>query len=113
MSELLNNDGFMVLVGTLFGGVGLKLIETWLGRAKERVTEARFMREELRSEIDRLRDQLARADEEEARLDALVEDWRAKSYDLRDENRKLVTELTITLDKLKELEARMDNQRDQ
>lgn len=112
MQELLNNPGFIALTGTLFGGAGLKIIETWLGRAKERATEAKSMREELRKEIDSLREQLDKADAEEKRLESMVEEWRAKYYDLRDEHQKVVTELTIKLDRLKALEARVDREGD-
>lgn len=109
MKELLNNAGFIALVGTIFGGAGLKFIENWLGRAKERTTEAASIREELRKEIDNLRLQLERADSEEKRLEGLVEDWRAKYYDLRDEKQKVVTELTITLERLKRYEKGLDS----
>lgn len=108
MRELLNNDGFVALLGTIFGGAGLKIIESWLGRVKERATEAASMREELRREIESLRAQLIQADGEELRLEGLVEEWRQKYYDLRDEKQKVVTDLTITLDKLKILESRLE-----
>lgn len=101
MSDLFNNAGFVALVGTIFGGAGLKVIESWLGKAKERATEAQGIREELRKEIDNLRTQLERADAEEKRLEGLVEEWRAKYYDLRDEKQKVVTDLTIVMERLK------------
>lgn len=100
MQELLNNPGFVAIVGTVFGGVGLKVIEVWLGKAKERAAEAQSMRDELRKEIADLRSQLAKADEEERRLEALIEDWRSKYYDLRDEKQQVITELTILKDRL-------------
>lgn len=100
MSDLLNNAGFVALMGTIFGGVGLKVVEQWLGRAKERATEATAMREELRKEIDTLRAQLDKADAEEQRLEGLIEEWRGKYYDLRDEKQSVVTELTILKERL-------------
>ena len=100
MSELFNNAGFVALMGTIFGGAGLKIIETWLGRAKERATEAQAMREELRTEIENLRAQLEKSDAEEQRLEGIIEDWRSKYYDLRDEKQQVVTELTILKDRL-------------
>lgn len=112
MADLLSNPGLVALLGTVFGGAGLKIIESWLNKTKERSTEAQTMRDELRREIDSLRLQLDRGDGEEKRLEALVEDWREKYYDLRDEKQKVVTELTITLDRLKALEQRLDNRTD-
>lgn len=100
MSDLFHNAGFVALLGTIFGGAGLKVIESWLGRAKERATEAASIREELRKEIDNLRAQLDKADLEEQRLEGLIEDWRGKYYDLRDEKQQVVTELTIMKERL-------------
>lgn len=97
-------------MGTIFGGAGLKIIESWLNRTKERATEAQTMREELRKELDGLREMLDKAAAEEKRLEDLVDDWREKYYNLRDEKQTLVTELTITLARLRALENRLDNQ---
>lgn len=100
MSDLLNNAGFVALVGTIFGGAGLKVIESWLGRAKERATEAQAMREELYKQITDLRTQLDKAEAEELRLEGLIDEWRSKYYDLRDEKTNVVTELTILKERL-------------
>jgi chromosome segregation ATPase len=108
VKDLLNNPGFIALTGTLFGGAGLKIIESWLGRAKERATEEATMRDELRKEIADLRAQLEKADAEEKRLEGLIEEWRSKYYDLRDEHTKVVTDLTLTAERLRALEKRLD-----
>lgn len=100
LGELFNNAGFVALMGTIFGGTGLKIIESWLGRAKERATEAQTMRDELRKEIDNLRTQLNTAQAEEQRLETQIEEWRSKYYDLRDEKQLVITELTILKDRL-------------
>lgn len=100
MAELFNNPGFVALLGTIFGGAGLKVIESWLGKAKERAAENATIRDELRKDIDNLRAQLATADEEEKRLEGLIEEWRGKYYDLRDEKQQVVTELTILKNRL-------------
>ena len=105
----------MALVGTLFGGVGMKMVEYWLGRAKERAAERAAenasVRDALRQELESLRAQLAKSDEEERRLEALVDEWRAKYWDLRDENQKVVSELYVTIQRLKDLEASLDKMR--
>ena len=107
MKELFNNAGFVALLGTLLGGAGLKIIETWLGRAKERASEAASMREELRKEIADLRAQLQAAAEEERRLEAQVDDWKQKYWDLRDEKQKAVTDLTIALERIKAVDKQV------
>lgn len=108
MKELLNNPGFVALLGTLFGGAGLKIVETWLGKAKQRQDAGAAIRAELRLEIEGLRSQLEKARFEEQRLEALVDKWQGAYYDLRDEKQKVVTELTITLSKLRELQQRLE-----
>lgn len=87
-------------MGTIFGGAGLKIIESWLGKAKERATEAQGIREELRKEIDSLRVQLNQADVEEKRLEAQIDEWRNKYYDLRDEKNRMETQVTILKERL-------------
>jgi cell division protein FtsB len=104
VKDLLNNAGFVALVGTIFGGAGLKIIESWLGRAKERSDQGAEIREELRKEIEGLRNQLDKASAEEQRLEAQVEQWREKYWSLREEKQSLVTELTIVMERLKAYE---------
>lgn len=67
----------IALVGTLCGGVGLKLLEWWLGRSKVKIDEATMIREEQRTELKALR-------EEVRILEAEVDKWRLKYYDLRE-----------------------------
>lgn len=107
MHDLFNNPGFIALVGTVFGGAGLKVIESWLGRAKQRQEANQAMRDELRKEIESLRTQLQTAGQEEQRLEAEIEAWRSRYYDLRDEKQKVVTELTIVTERLKAMEKRV------
>ncbi len=106
MKELLNNAAFLALVGTIFGGAGLKIIEHWLGKAKTRADAGLAIREELRKDIESLRKQLEKAAAEELRLEGLVEEWRSKYYELHTEKEKVVTELTITLERLKDFERK-------
>lgn len=104
MNEFLSNPGVIALLGTLFGGAGLKFVEHWLNR-KERVRDAGMaLRDELRMEIDRLKEQMASAAAEEQRLEAEVERWRGMYYDLRDEKQRVVTELDIVLAQLRTLD---------
>lgn len=100
MKELLNNPGFIALVGTLFGGVGLKVVESWLGRAKEKAAVEASLRDELRKQIEDL-------EEKEEKLVAQIDIWKMKYYDLRDERSKLAAELTIAYRKIEELESQV------
>lgn len=110
MRELFESPGFLAFVGTIFGASGLKFVEHWLGRAKEKALEHRNAREELRKDIESLRLQLKEAEEAENALRGEVDKWKAMYYDLRDEKQKAVTELTITLERLKMLELRLEKE---
>lgn len=109
MQNLFNNAGFVALMGTVFGGAGLKIVESWIGRAKERADAGSEMRNELRRDIEGLRKQLENGEAEQRRLESLVEEWRAKYYDLLGEKQKVVTELTLVMDRLKGFEKALDS----
>lgn len=88
------DPAWIALVGTIFGGVGLKLVERWLGRSKERVDDATQIRDELRIEINSQRDEIKN-------LEAEVNRWRQEYYNLRDQHVKVQTELQIALERIK------------
>lgn len=106
MTELVSNPGFIAVITTILGGIGLKVVETWLGRAKSRSDADLTYRTELRADIDRMRQQLLDSEAEEVRLHQEVERWKSAYYDLRDEKQKVVTELTIVMDKLRAQQVR-------
>lgn len=100
MQDLLNNPGFVALMGTLFGGAGLKIIEQQLGRAKARAADALSMREELRKEIEGLRAQLDKSAAEELRLEGLVDEWKEKYWDYRQKTQEELSTLKQELNAL-------------
>jgi hypothetical protein len=73
--DLLHNDALLALVGTVFGGVGLKLLEAVLGRGKRREDLATNLRNELRIELTELR-------EDNDKLHEALDEWRTKYYRL-------------------------------
>jgi len=52
------------LLGTIFGGAGLKIVEALLLRKKDKDTTATDLRQELREEVRYLREQLKAAEDE-------------------------------------------------
>jgi seryl-tRNA synthetase len=68
-------DPFIALVAALFGGVGLKIIESLLNRSNAKNDLQTQMRSELRTDVISLKDEL---DEIENRLD----EWKKKYYRL-------------------------------
>jgi seryl-tRNA synthetase len=68
-------DPFIALAAALFGGVGLKIIESLLNKSNAKNDLQTQMRSELRTDVISLKDEL---DEIESRLD----EWKKKYYRL-------------------------------
>ena len=81
--------------GTVFGGVGLKVVEHWLGRNKIKVDDAQQIRNELRLEINSQREEIRE-------LEAEVKSWRDQYYEVLQKYMIQTTELTLALHKIKE-----------
>lgn len=88
------DPAWIALIGTLCGGLGLKVVEHWLGRSKVKVDDASKIRDELRVEITAQREEIRT-------LEAAVDKWRSEYYDLKEEYMKSQTQLTIALEKIK------------
>lgn len=89
------DPAWIALIGTLCGGVGLKVTEHWLGRSKIKIDDASKIRDELRLEIAAQREEIKALEEEAAK-------WREEYYDLRDKYVEIQTQLTIALQKIKD-----------
>jgi len=88
------DPAWIALIGTLCGGLGLKVTEHWLGRTRVKVDDAAKIRDELRIEITAQREEIKA-------LEVEVEKWRGEYYDLRDQYVKMQTELTLALERIK------------
>jgi chromosome segregation ATPase len=88
------DPAWIALIGTIFGGAGLKAIESWLGKNRVKVDDASRIRDELRLEITAQREEIKQ-------LESDVDKWREEYYNLRDKYVELQTELTIALEKIK------------
>lgn len=109
MPDINIDGGWLALIGTIFGGAGLKIIEAWLGKAKQRQDHGAQIREELRKEVIGLREELAKSKVEELRLETEVEAWRSKYYDQFVTISEKTTQLTIAQDKIIQLKATLDS----
>ena len=83
------------VVGTIFGGAGLRLVEHWLSRNKVRVDDAARIRDELRLEVIAQREEIKQ-------LETDVDKWKGEYYNLRDKYIQIQTELTLALQRIKE-----------
>ena len=79
----------IALVGTIFGGAGLKLTERWLNRAKEKNDTAREIRDELRTDMAAYRKEILELKAEVDKVENEVNQWQDKYYELRDKYSKL------------------------
>lgn len=66
-------EAWIALIGAVFGGAGLKLVEHLVNRSKLRIDAAADIREELREEINSLR-------KEVRVLSSDLDEWKNKYY---------------------------------
>lgn len=85
----------IAVVGTVFGGAGLKLVESLLLRRKDKDTTATDLRAELREDIKYLREELKKAETE-------LDDQRRKHLQLMQEYLDVKSKLDEALDDIKE-----------
>lgn len=72
------SDAALALIGALAGGSVLKIVEFWLNRGKVAQEQNKAIRDELRRDMDALKAELTKV---EADLDS----WREKYWELREE----------------------------
>lgn len=75
-------EAWLALAGTIFGGVGLKIVESFLGRNKVKGDAAHQFREELRAEILMLRAEADKLRDETDQLRDEIDEWRSKYFAL-------------------------------
>lgn len=80
------DPAWIALIATVCGGVGLKVVEHWLGRNKVKVDDAARIRDELRIEITSQKEEIKN-------LEAEANSWREKYYELLQRHLALQTEL--------------------
>lgn len=95
MTEL--NPAWLALIGTVLGASGLKVIEYWLSRGDRKVDTQTVFREELRKEIQGLRDELWKVRKEVDNTESDLDKWREKYYELLDNFIKVKSELDAAL----------------
>lgn len=76
------SDAWLALIGAIMGGSGLKIIDTWLGKAKVKDDSAAKFRDELRAEVVAMREELRKTREELVASNAREDEWQAKYYEL-------------------------------
>lgn len=78
IEAILGNPALLALIGTIFGGAGLKLVEGLLNKSKTQTDVAAQIRAELRTDVQALRDEIRKVETE-------LDEWKTKYYDLLDQ----------------------------
>lgn len=76
------DPAWIALIGTVFGGVGFKIIEALLGRTGVKDTTATNLRSELRTDLTAIKTELEKLRKEARELDHEVDQWRTKYFSL-------------------------------
>jgi signal transduction histidine kinase len=76
------SEAWIALIGTVFGGAGLKIIEQILGRKGRKEDFATAIRSELRTEVTSLRHEADQLRDEADELRHELDLWRRKYYSL-------------------------------
>lgn len=92
----------LTLIGTLCGGIGLKVTEHFFSRNKSRFDDASRIRDELRMEITSQREEIERLETERDK-------YRDSYYDLREQFSKVQIELTLALNGIKAKAAQAES----
>ncbi len=87
------NQAYLALIGAIMGGSGLKFVESWLNRSKVKDDSAAEFRNELRVEVKSLREELKS-------VEAELEKWRAKYYEVYEQLIAAKSELETALRKI-------------
>jgi septal ring factor EnvC (AmiA/AmiB activator) len=77
-----NTEALLALGGAVLGGSGLKVIEHWLNKSKDKIDVAKDFRQELRTDLSETKKELDRVEEE-------LDKWKEKYYALLQENLEL------------------------
>lgn len=94
-------DAWLTLIGAIFGGVGLKVMDSWLSRSKVREDQATQIRRELRDEVVSLRTEIQD-------LRKQVDTWRDKYYVEAEENAVLNARLELVNYKVHKTAEKVD-----
>lgn len=87
------NPAWLALIGTVLGTSGLALVQHWLSRSKSKDDSQTEFRDQLRKEVQGLRDELWKVRKEVDHTEADLDKWREKYYELLDNFIKIKAEL--------------------
>lgn len=97
---------YIGFAATVFGGAGLKVVESLLSKSKDKADDAREIRDELRLEISALREQVKENSATQDELEKEIESWRGKYYELFVEHARVQNELTNAIQQIKDYAER-------
>lgn len=110
MDDVFANPALLALIATVFGGAGLKVVEHWLNKTKTTTDGATELRNELRTDIARLREDLSVSKKESELIEHELDEWKVKYYDLMRDFIQIRAELDTCLKILKDRAEVTDKQ---
>lgn len=75
----------VALIGTLMGGVGLKVVEHWLAKGKAKMQDMANLKADVRATVNDTEARMDRAMERLDKVEAEVDDWRGKYYSAQEQ----------------------------
>jgi predicted nucleic acid-binding Zn-ribbon protein len=78
----METEAWLALAGTVMGGAGLKVVESVLGRSKNKNDSQHVFREELRAELVALRTEAEKLRDEADELRVEIDKWRTRYFSL-------------------------------
>lgn len=101
------SPAWIALIGTVFGGAGLKLVEKWLNTSATKNDQQAKFREEYRMQIEDLQEELAKLLARLAVAEAELNEWKGRYWLLREETAGKVVELTAALAEIRILKDQL------
>lgn len=90
------SPAWIALIGTVFGGAGLKFTETWLNRQTKEADQGTKIRDELRIQIEGLKIDADKLQVQIDKTEAELDEWKHKYWALVAEfNAKQIEVMTL------------------
>lgn len=74
------SEGWLALIATLMGASGLKVVEYFLSRSQRKTEIDSQLRNELRQDVDSLREEIVNLRAEVERAQAATDQWRERYF---------------------------------
>ncbi len=95
-------DTLVAIIAAIFGGAGVKILEKWLNKSQAAEDSGFKLREELRTELTRLREELDKTEKD-------LDEYRKRYYDLMEVFTQTKIDLENALNKIQQQTTQAQN----